>query len=319
MKKFVSLDSNSFLLGKIYSYEQQITGTQKQLDDSKRDAEAQIISLKLDLQKTTGERDAALNRNSQLELLPSTAVNMFMSTTGAITELTATAKQLQASASQVPTKGQISDLDQKTSDIERLPDGRTKFGGVITGSPKVILDALTAGIQSLTNKDVSTALIYFQRAISAFEATTTSGVMIDTSKSLTPTGKSALYWYAGVSAQALGSNNVANEYAEKADKECSTPQTKLLLVTTLANQGLDSFAKGLFTNSFEFYQEAITNYESIVITNRNSNVINDTNILRLYGGATQVAFRIGKTNEAIRFGNIAAELFGKLTNHTNAP
>jgi hypothetical protein len=80
--------SNSFLLGQIDSLKSQLSDTQKQLSDNKQDSDNQIINLKLDLQKTAEDRDNAMQSYNQLMSLPKTATEMFMSTTGAITELT---------------------------------------------------------------------------------------------------------------------------------------------------------------------------------------------------------------------------------------
>ena len=66
--------SNSFLLGQIQGQENQINSIQKQLDDYKRDNQAEIASLKTDNAKITGERDASQIRVSQLESLPQTAL-----------------------------------------------------------------------------------------------------------------------------------------------------------------------------------------------------------------------------------------------------
>jgi hypothetical protein len=41
----------------------------------------------------------------------------------------------------------LRDLDQRTSDIEKLPDGRTKFGSYVAGEPKVVIEAFNATVR----------------------------------------------------------------------------------------------------------------------------------------------------------------------------
>lgn len=211
----------------------------------------------------------------------------------------------------------LRDLDQRTSGIEKLPDGRTKLGSFVAGEPKVVIELFDAGIRDYTNGIFSSALENFQKCISVFEMPPPTNISISAGGGITPEGKTAAYWYAGVCAQKLGSNYLANEFAEKADKEHPDWQTKGLLVTTLANLANDECQKGKFTNSFELFQEAITNNDSMEITNIHK--MTGIQLSRLYGSAAGSAYRIGRVNEATQYANKAAEIFGKFRNTTNAP
>lgn len=219
-------------------------------------------------------------------------VSNAMSNTTEKVELTAQQVQLLAQA--------LKDLDQRTSDIEKLPDGRTKFGNYVSGVPKVVIEAAEAGIKCYTNRDFHAALQNFQRAINAFELTTLSGVLIETGGGVRPEGKGELYWYAGICAQRLGSNNIANEFAEKAVKANPQPKTKILFTTTLANLAAQDFQNNDFNGSLELFKEAITNYESIDSIAA-TNLLEKKQVLKLYSEAARSAFAIGKTNEVREF------------------
>ena len=150
------------------------------------------------------------------------------------------------------------------------------------------------------------------------------GVMIDTSSNLTIIGKACLYAFAGELAQRMESNSLAieylkkgNEYAYQAVKENPTAQAKNFLIGTLADLGVVFFKENDFTNSFDSYNAAITNYESKKFST--DLLIDKTKLLSIYSTAVLAAFRSGKTNEALAFGNKANENLGKINNSKNAP
>lgn len=75
--------------------------------------------------------------------------NAISSTTGKI-ELTSKQVELLASA--------LKDLDQRTSALQKMPDGTTQFGSMVAGQPTVLMDAFAAANMSFTNGDFHTAL-----------------------------------------------------------------------------------------------------------------------------------------------------------------
>jgi len=150
----------------------------------------------------------------------------------------------------------LRDLDQRTSDIEKLPDGRTRFGSVISGSQKVIFEAFQAGVQSLTNQDFRGALEQFTRAIDAIQPEP-SGLQIRSDVTLTAEGMEQLYRLASISAQMLGSNTMANTFAEKAVQTHPTSMNRALLATTLANLGLETLRKEQYPAALEFLHRAV--------------------------------------------------------------
>lgn len=110
----------------------------------------------------------------------------------------------------------LRDLDQRTSDIEKLPDGRTKFGGMVSGEPKAIIEAFSLGVQHYTNKEFSVALPYFMKAIAIVESEPKLTNIMIGSGDITPKGRSQFYTLASDSALRIQSNSMALELAEKA-------------------------------------------------------------------------------------------------------
>jgi hypothetical protein len=337
--------TNTFLSGQLEGQKTTISTLQNEIKETRQDAQTAQLNFKTDLNEANRQRDVALQRldyfESNPEKLSEIYSNIFANTptnfqqvdlmfaqyntvlSNSLTEIETTTKQLQYSVgqSQYPA-AQLSDLDQKTSDLEKLPDGRTKFGGVVTGSPTVITEAIAAGFKSAASNDIHGAFSNFQRAIMAFESTKPTGVIMDTSSNLTSFGKSVLYTGAGEAALLVGSNSLAIErqkkgidYAYQAVKENPNFRAKWMLVLTLSDLGGSFRMLNDFTNSFEYFSEAITNCESI---NSPTNLmLFETNILKIYGTAVFVAFQIGKTNDAAAFSSEAAEIIRKINNPVN--
>jgi tetratricopeptide (TPR) repeat protein len=205
-----------------------------------------------------------------------------------------TTERVELTAQQVQLLAQaLRDLDQRTSDIEKLPDGRTKFGNYVAGKPKIVIEAFDEGIQHYTNKNFQAALENFQKAIAAFEISMPSDVAIS-SGGITPKGEAAAYWYASICAQRLGSNDLANTFAEKAVKRENNWQTKELYTTTLATLAENKLIKNDSAAAFDLYKTSITNFESIDwSTNKIPSFAS-----KLYSEASLVASVLGKTNEA---------------------
>lgn len=63
----------------------------------------------------------------------------------------------------------LKDLDQRTSGIEKLPDGRTKFGKLITGTPTILLEEHNASIKELDRHNFQVVSEHSKKAIDAFE------------------------------------------------------------------------------------------------------------------------------------------------------
>jgi tetratricopeptide (TPR) repeat protein len=208
----------------------------------------------------------------------------------------------------------LRDLDQRTSDVEKLPDGRTKFGTVITGQPKAVIEAFGLAVQSYTNRDYARALNQARTGIEAFEASTVEGSLV--SGEITPNAKGILYRIAGHSAQCLGSNILANQYAEKAVVVDPIKESRLLLATTLANLGSEKLRESNGPVSLNFFSKAIDAYEAsrnIENNQTGSSITIDGN--RIYSSAFTTAWSLGSNALALEFAEKAANSYP--TNHLN--
>ena len=102
----------------------------------------------------------------------------------------------------------LKDLNERTKDIERLPDGRTKIGAVIVASIPSQAD-LTNALQMFAVGNYSEALRLATKAVETVELSETKGGF--ELRSLTEEGKGEIYALAAQSAQRAGSNFLANE------------------------------------------------------------------------------------------------------------
>jgi tetratricopeptide (TPR) repeat protein len=130
----------------------------------------------------------------------------------------------------------LQDLDQRTSGLQKLPDGRTLFGHLISGNPTIVIQEHEAARTRFAAGDYKAALEYSQRAIKSYEDTKQVPATISTGD-LTPETVGKLYQLGAVIAQRLQKNELANEYAAKADEVHPSPERQAILATTLFNIG----------------------------------------------------------------------------------
>jgi tetratricopeptide (TPR) repeat protein len=126
------------------------------------------------------------------------------------------------------------DLDQRTSGIEKLPDGRTKLGHFVTGHPSIVIEEHEAAVKYYQKDDFTNALKHSQNAIKAYEETKKIKYSMSTG-GLKPEAVEVIYRLAAISAQRLLKNELAYQYAQKAVEADGSSQNKALLSTTLAN------------------------------------------------------------------------------------
>ena len=135
----------------------------------------------------------------------------------------------------------LKDLDQRTSGIQKLPDGRTLFAKMISGDPNVVIDEHNVAIQASNAGNLAESLKHSQAAIEAYEQAkqkiveARAGISMGGGLDSENAGK--LYWLAAITAQQMQKNNIANEYAEKMVQINPSPLNKALLATTLFNLG----------------------------------------------------------------------------------
>ena len=130
----------------------------------------------------------------------------------------------------------LKDLDQRTSGIEKLPDGRTKLGHFVSGQPRIVIEEHDAAVKYFRQNDYEKALLHSKNAIKSYEETEKVQFSMSTG-GLTNEGISTIYRLAALSAQKLHKNDLAYQYGKKALDAQSSAQNKALISTTLANLG----------------------------------------------------------------------------------
>lgn len=128
----------------------------------------------------------------------------------------------------------LKDLDQRTSGVEKLPDGRTKLGYFASGQPRIVIEEHDAAIHFFNQQDYSQSLTHSQNAITAYEDTEKINISMS-SGGLTNQGIASIYRLAALSAQRLNKRQIAHQYAQKALDAENTASNIALLSTTLAN------------------------------------------------------------------------------------
>lgn len=151
-------------------------------------------------------------------------------------------KKLEATDEKIElTRGEIEllasalkDLDQRTSGIEKLPDGRTKLGHFVSGHPSIVIQEHEAAVHYFRKHDYEHALEHSENAIKVYEDTKKVKYSMSTGD-LKPEAIGKIYRLATISAQRLSRSQLAHNYAEKAANAHSSPENKALLSTTFAN------------------------------------------------------------------------------------
>jgi tetratricopeptide (TPR) repeat protein len=134
----------------------------------------------------------------------------------------------------------LKDLEQKTSGIQRLPDGRTLVGKIVSGDPIVIIKEQNAAIQASDAKNFEESLKHSQVAIEAYEQTKEVLRTVQAAMTVGDLGNenvAKLYWLATLTAQQMHKNDIAFNYAEKMIQANPAPLNKALYATTLFNLG----------------------------------------------------------------------------------
>jgi hypothetical protein len=307
--------SNSYSVWVIQRQTEQFANLQKQFDEYKRDSLAEKLDLKSDVNEANRAKDVAkeeltfweanpdkLNQaySNIFSRLPTSfeqVDSMFARFNGAISNLNqieTETKKLQDNANQIPySSNRLADLG-----IERLPDGRTKVGGMVTGKPTVVIDAFTEGFQVYTNQDFSNAFAIFRRGIDALEATRLAGIVMSMGGDITPEGKGALYALTADCAMRIHSNSLAIDYAQKSVAASPNIENKILLTYAFGNSGLQKFRADDLAGAFPFFQMAISNFETIANFDVTTNSNIKSEMIKIYTQGAIVASVVRNTNQA---------------------
>lgn len=109
----------------------------------------------------------------------------------------------------------LKDLDQRTSGIEKLPDGRTKIGSaIVSGFPSIVVDEHNRAAALVRQGKYSDAFLYSQRAIAAHEASQTDAAV--KGGDLLPPARAKIYHIGAISAYNLKKWDLAREWAKAA-------------------------------------------------------------------------------------------------------
>lgn len=139
----------------------------------------------------------------------------------------------------VPATGPLQQRDQPEGAIEKLPDGRERVAGMVSGQPTVVIREHEAAAADLKAGSFATGLQHQKNAIDAYERTTRlmqeRRVVIRTDPSRENLGK--LYYLGGLLAQRAGDKELAHRWAEEAVAKNPIPLYRGLLAATLANLG----------------------------------------------------------------------------------
>jgi tetratricopeptide (TPR) repeat protein len=139
----------------------------------------------------------------------------------------------------------LRDLDQRTSGIQKLPDGRTNLGGAITGTPTITIQEHEAAIAAYEKQDYVTALAHSQEAIRVHEESSKTPAAMTAGPSLGAEEISKLYYLGALSAGALKQPQVALELATKADSIFAASDYKAVKVAALSDLGKKDEARTL--------------------------------------------------------------------------
>ncbi len=130
----------------------------------------------------------------------------------------------------------LQDLDQRTSGIQKLPDGRTSFGHFVSGVPKIVIGEHEAARALFEKGDYIAALEHSKNAIRAYEETARLNVAMSTGN-LEPENVGKIYRLAAMITQSLRRNDQAQLYAAKAAEISPSAENNAFLATTLFNIG----------------------------------------------------------------------------------
>ncbi len=144
----------------------------------------------------------------------------------------------------------LRDLDQRTSGIKKLPDGRTSLGGFVGGEPTITLEEHQAAVESFQKKDFVTALEHSRKAIESYEAANRFPTGASTG-GLTPEGIGKLYYLGAILAATARQFDSALDWIKKADAASPQPEYKAVEVGVLSEAGKKDEARALLEEALK--------------------------------------------------------------------
>lgn len=145
----------------------------------------------------------------------------------------------------------LRDLDQRTSGIKKLPDGRTQMGGFVAGDPVITIQEHEAAVQAYLKSDYKTALEHSTRAIKTYEESNPASAVAAAGMILPPEEISKFYYLGSLSAGALGQLDLAFQWSKKADTISPHPEYKAVEVAALSDLGRKDEARSLLEEALK--------------------------------------------------------------------
>jgi len=144
----------------------------------------------------------------------------------------------------------LTDLDQRTSGITKLPDGRTAMGGFVGGEPRIVIEEHEAAVQAVNKKDYVTALEHSKKAIEAYEEAAKLPRAASTGD-LLPEARGKVYYLGALMAGTDRQFDTALNWIRKADASDPKPEYKAYQVAVLSDSGKREEAKALLEESLK--------------------------------------------------------------------
>lgn len=156
-------------------------------------------------------------------------------------------------------------LDQKTAEIYRLPDGRTRMGNMITGNPSVLQEQFDRMITFYKDKKFEDAYAAAKVGIKTFEDSKKAEQGVSMSAgSVNPEAVAVLYSVGAELAQRFSEHPKALEWAEKAVLTAPSPERKALLVTALFNEKKPEAAQKLVDETLAQKNEESDQFKALL-------------------------------------------------------
>ncbi|MEQ1906896.1 MAG: tetratricopeptide repeat protein [Pirellulaceae bacterium] len=202
----------------------------------------------------------------------------------------------------------LRDLDQRTADIEKLPDGRTKFGSLVSGTPRRVIEAFEAARKFYANGAFADALANATNAIFTMEQGEQTATDLVKAGEIKSEFKAILFSLASECAQQLGAHALAHEFAHKSVNANPTARNQALLATTFFNIGRESLTRGDLLSASDKFTNAIN---ALIESQKGSNpqvgLLPTNDVAMMFSFAAETSQKLGDEIQAYEFSKRAFE------------
>jgi BMFP domain-containing protein YqiC len=141
----------------------------------------------------------------------------------------------------------LKQLEQKTSEIVRLPDGRMKMGILVTGSPSVLMEHFDLMLAAYKDREFEVAYREAKTAIKLYEDSkkALTDHYVSAGGTLKPEDVATLYGIGAELAQRFSEHDTALAWAQSAVAAKPSPERRAFLVTALLHAKKTEEAKKL--------------------------------------------------------------------------